>query len=56
MKMNKLAISLIDYVDSDGTISFQFNQIVNIIEYSTCCFVETKYGYVQVSKEYLKIL
>lgn len=54
--MKKIAISLIDYIDSDGTISFQFNQRVNIIEYSEYCLVKTKYGYIQISKEYLKII
>lgn len=55
-KMNKTAISLIDYIDADGTIGFQYNQKVKIIEHSEYCFVKTVYGYVKISKEYLKIL
>lgn len=54
--MKKKAIALIDYIDDDGMIAFQVNQRVNIIEFTEHCLVKTKYGYVEISKEYLKIL
>lgn len=37
-------------------IAFQVNQRVNIIEFTDNCLVKTKYGYIKISKEYLKIL
>ena len=52
--MNKEAIALIDYIDDDGTILFRYNQKVTIVEYSAYCLVKTKYGYVEVSKTFLK--
>ena len=55
--MKKKAITLIDYIDDDdGMIAFQVNQRVNIIELTEHCLVKTKYGYIKISKEYLKIL
>lgn len=54
--MKKKAIALIDYIDDDGMIAFQVNQRVNIIEFTDNCLVKTKYGYIKISKEYLKIL
>lgn len=53
--MKKKAITLIDYID-DEMIAFQVNQRVNIIEFTEHCLVKTKYGYIKISKEYLKIL
>ena len=53
--MKKKAIALIDYID-DEMIAFQVNQRVNIIEFTDNCLVKTKYGYIKISKEYLKIL
>lgn len=52
--MKKKAIALIDYIDDDGMIAFQVNQRVNIIEFTDNCLVKTKYGYIKISKEYLK--
>ena len=43
-------------LDDDGMIAFQVNQRVNIIEFTEHCLVKTKYGYIKISKEYLKIL
>lgn len=54
--MKKKAITLIDYIDDDGMIAFQVNQRVNIIEFTEHGLVKTKYGYIKISKEYLKIL
>ena len=54
--MKKKAITLIDYIDDDGMIVFQVNQRVNIIEFTEHCLVKTKYCYIKISKEYLKIL
>ena len=54
--MKKKAITLIDYIDDDGMIAFQVNKRVNIIEFTEHFLVKTKYGYIKISKEYLKIL